>query len=144
MLKKIAFAFLLFAPCAASAQERCVPQLEPLEEADGPTIGYDTVAEALAAVRSDPSSRVVMDFDWLVIEVGKIGQPDYALWNFSPPSHPAHPAAVKRTIHMREGQLVVDMDVACEAEKPDCDRMVREFQAITERFQHALNASHEP
>jgi hypothetical protein len=139
MFNKIALLALLSLPCAALAQEGS-PRPASLEESDSPTIGYNTVAEALAAVRANPNSRVVADWDWTTLEIGKIGQPEYALWSFSPPSHPAHPSAVKRTVYVREGQVVVDMDVACEAAGPVCDQMVRDFQTLNLKFQKALNA----
>jgi len=139
MFNKIALLAFLALAGAAFAQVEAPPPA-PLGESDEPTIGYASVAEALAAVRAHPKARMLTDWDWTTYQVGRAGQPDYALWSFSSPSHPAHPSAVKRTVYVREGQAVVDMDVRCEAAKPACDQMVRDFQALNVKFQQALNA----
>lgn len=132
----------LIAPAVAFAQDAAAP--EPLQEADGPTIGYDTVAHALAAVKADPKARVVSDWAWTTYEIGTFGQPGYVLWSFSPADHPAHQSAVKRTVALRDGRVIIDMDVAWEAAKPACDQMVRDFEALTVALQNALDAPHAP
>ncbi len=139
-MKKIAQLFFLLASFPGLAQSLAPkPELPPIEESSTPTIGYDSVDEALAAVRANPRARVLADWDWLTIQVGKAGEPDYALWAFSKPSHPSHPSAVKRTISMREGRVVVDMDVKCDAESAACEDMIRVFQLGNLKLQNALN-----
>ena len=53
-------------------------------------------------------------------------------------------AAVKRVFVERSGQVVIDMDVSCEAAKPKCDQLVRDFMTLNERMQKAFNTPAKP
>lgn len=131
MLKKIILLSLLLVTLPVMAEKKA-PKPKPIPEADGPTIGYNTVAEAMAALRKDPTVHLVSDMDWTIFRIGGPGQPTYVLWNFTPAGHPAHPTAVKRTLYERDGQLVIDMDIACEARKSACEKVVRDFMAAND------------
>ncbi|HTJ97546.1 MAG TPA: hypothetical protein VL381_08760 [Rhodocyclaceae bacterium] len=134
MLKKFILLFLMLASFSVMAEKK-VPKPKPILEADGPTIGYKTVAEALAAVSNDPAAHFVGELGWKVYSIGGPGQPTYILWNFSLADHPAHPTAIKRTLYEKDGQLVIDMDVACEARKTTtCEKIVREFMAVNDNM----------
>ncbi|MEN3109659.1 hypothetical protein ACFONG_14260 [Uliginosibacterium paludis] len=137
-MKTIAALFGLLTTFSAIAQPAAAP-LPPIEKADESTIGYQSVDEALAAVRADPRARARADRDWLVFEVSRLGQPDHALWYFSTPAQASHPSAIKRTIRVREGQAVIDMDVKCDAAEEACLNMIRDFQQINLQYQNMLN-----
>lgn len=132
-------ATLIFAAGAAQAEK---PASKPasLGEIEGSAIGYASVAEALAAVKRDPAAKELFSGDGTVIQIGKVGQSNYALWNFVSPSHLAYPSAVKRVFVERSGQVVIDMDVSCEAAKPKCDQLVRDFMTLNEGMQKAFNS----
>ena len=100
---------------------------EPLPEAGHSTIGYETVAEALAALRAKPGVQVTEQPDgWIVVIDGR------AVWSFPPDGHAAYPSAVRREAVERDGQVFIDMSVHCEAEKVPCDQLVREFTKMNE------------
>lgn len=136
-------AAIILALGSAQAEKRA-PSPASLGEIEGSAIGYASVAEALAAVKRDPAAKELFSGDGTVIQIGKVGQPNYALWNFVSPSHPAYPAAVKRVFVERSGQVVIDMDVSCEAAKPKCDQLVRDFMTLNERMQKAFNTPAKP
>jgi len=139
MTKTLAILTLLYSLAGAALAQASAAASSPLGESSERTIGYNTMAEALAAVRAHPKARLVSDLDWTTYQISKLGQPDYELWTFSPASHAAHPSAVKRTVREQAGKIVVDMDVACDAPKPACDEMVRSFIEMNAKFQQSLN-----
>ena len=117
-------------PPAASAP----PPATPTPLAPGDAIGYATVAEARAAInqRKDVTSRE--DDGWLIVA----DQPAGAFWSFTPPDDAANPAVIKRTIHEKEGKVSVAMATLCEAPKPACDNLVRQFEDLNERMRADL------
>jgi hypothetical protein len=60
------------------------------------------------------------------------------LWSFTPSGHPAHPAAVRRTVIRQGDDIGVKMAVHCEATKAACDRLVADFKALNERMREDL------
>lgn len=115
-------ALALLIPLLAAAEE-------PLPEAGHSTIGYETVAEALAALKAKPGAEVSETPDgWTVIRDGS------ALWSFTPDGHAAHPSAVKREPVTSDGKTVLNMTVLCQAEKIPCDDLVREFTRMNEEL----------
>ena len=137
-------AILIFAASATHAEKPAPKPASSLGEIEGSAIGYASVAEALTAVKRDPAAREMFSGDGTVIQIGKIGQPNYALWTFVSPSHSAYPSAVKRVFVERSGQIVIDMDVKCEAAKPKCDQLVREFMTLNDRMVKAFNTPPKP
>ncbi len=77
--------------------------------------------------------------DRWVFGLAGIGQPGHALWSFGTLSQTSHPFAVKRILNVREGQIVIDMDVKCGAPEEACLKMIREFQASNIQYQTMLN-----
>ena len=121
MIKRFA-ALALLLPAFAGAEEPA-----PLPEAEKSTIGYATVADALAALKLKPGVKVSATADgWTVFAEGT------ALWSFTPEGHPAHPSAVRREPVERDGKVVIEMAVLCEAGKEPCDQLVRDFTILNE------------
>ena len=121
-LMQAALALLL--PAFAGAQD-----LAPPVESGKSTIGYETVAEALAALEAKPGVTVRDEADgWTVVGDGR------ALWSFTPEGHPAHPSAAKREAVERDGQIVIEMAVLCQAGKEPCDQLVRDFATLNDRI----------
>lgn len=94
------------------------------------SIGYPTVEEALKDLRSRPdlSDRIVVRRGWthVVIEHGR----DKTLWSFTPETHPAYPAAIKREILNKDGTVYIRMNILCEADKHECDALVEEYEQV--------------
>lgn len=129
---KTMFAVLALAFGAAD----CPAQTEaPLQEAPkgAQVIGYASVADALAALKAKPGADVtVTEPDgWTVVSEPA---PVYSIWSFTPKGHYAHPAVIKRSLKEENGQVRVAMTARCEADKPSCDRLMREFQQLNEKM----------
>lgn len=103
-------------------------------------IGFATVAAALDALKARSDVTVSDRGGWTIIE----DRAAKAFWSFTPLGHPAHPAAVKRTIVSRDGNLAIEMGVLCQAAKPACDRLVAEFQQLNEQMGQSTRANPPP
>jgi hypothetical protein len=107
----------------------------PVHAQDAPagaasSIGYKTVAEALAAVPGKPGAQVtVMPNGWTVVS---FDSPEYAIWSFTPAGHYAHPAAVRRAVVVENGMVRVRTAALCQAAKDPCDRLMAEFAKLNE------------
>jgi hypothetical protein len=110
---------------------------EEIKESPNNEIGYPTVAEALEALRSRPDVRISQQGGWTIIS-----EPASTVWSFTPPEHPAHPSAVKRSIFLRDGSTYIDMKVRCEASKAACDKLVADFQLLNQRMAESMAGPH--
>ncbi|MET3117108.1 hypothetical protein AAKU64_001321 [Undibacterium sp. GrIS 1.8] len=88
--------------------------------------GFKTVASALEAVNAKPDVSVNTTPDaWTIITEAD----GMTIWSFTPPTYPAYPAVVKRTLKNRSnGDLYVEMGVLCEAKKTICNKLVKDFE----------------
>ncbi|MBL6853697.1 MAG: DUF4019 domain-containing protein, partial [Alphaproteobacteria bacterium] len=110
----------------ANLSAHCPNYQSPLPEAAGPTIGYPSVAAALAALHAKPGVTFSTQDGWTVAE----DDAEKTLWSFTPPGDVAYPAAVKRHLVEKDGAVYVEMAVQCEAAKPACDNLVRVFSRM--------------
>jgi hypothetical protein len=110
-------------PLAAFAQE-------------GRGIGYPTVAAALEALRARSDVNISVQGGWTIVDDRSAN----ALWSFTPPNHPAHPAAVKRTIVSRDGGIGIDMTALCQAVKAACDNLMAEFKELNKRMSQSMRS----
>lgn len=110
---------------AAASLPACANRSEepPLPEVSRSSVGYDTVAAALAALRSRPNVVFTTENGWLIAT----DEAAYTIWSFAPQSYPVYPAVVKRQIIPEGAGSVIQMSVLCEASKPACDNLVRTF-----------------
>lgn len=65
------------------------------------------------------------------------------MWNFTPPNHPAHPAAVKRMLWEEHGELLQEMRVLCQAGKDACDELVADFQELNDQMREYMRRKSE-
>src|SRR5258708_16781727 len=110
-------------PLAALAQE-------------GRGIGYSTVAGALEALRGRNDVKISVQGGWTIVEDRSAN----TFWSFTPSNHPAHPAAVKRTIVSREGGIVIEMTALCQASKAACDKLIAEFKDLNETMRESMRS----
>jgi hypothetical protein len=87
---------------------------------------YPTAAAALDAIRAKSGVKISVQSGWTVIE----DRSTLSIWSFTPPGHPAHPAAIHRKVVQQGDNLFIKMNVLCEAPKSACDAMVAEFQNL--------------
>ena len=111
---------------------------EEIKESPSNEIGYATVADALAALRSRPGVQISQQGGWTIINEAASS----TLWSFTPPEHPAHPSAVKRSIVLKGGSTYIDMKVLCEASKSACDKLVADFQQLNQRMVQSIQGRH--
>lgn len=100
------------------------PMSKPLPEAPQSTVGFESVAEALKALRSKPGLVFTTENGWLIAT----DEANYTIWSFAPKDYAAYPAMVKRqVIPLGQSQSRIEMSVHCEATKEACDALVRTF-----------------
>ncbi len=93
-------------------------------------IGYATVAEARAALATKAGATVTDTAEgWRIVVEG----PPPVVWSFTPAGHAAFPSVVRRAAVERDGGVAIDMSVLCEAARPACEQLVRDFQAMNKR-----------
>src|SRR5215831_1780765 len=100
----------------------------------GRGIGYPTVAAALDALKARSDVNISVQGGWTIVD----DRAASTVWSFTPPNHPAHPAAVKRAVVSRDGKVFVDMTALCQASKAACDRLMAEFNELNERMAQSM------
>lgn len=88
-------------------------------------LGYSSVSEALRSVKVKPevNVRVTTRGQWTVID-----EPDGAThWLFSPPGHPAHPAAYKLVSEVATGGVQIRSSALCEGDAGACQETLLWF-----------------
>jgi hypothetical protein len=128
----IAIFALLSVMVCASAQ-----QITPNTDAKGrtPSIGYPTVAAAFDALRAKSNVNISNQGGWTIVD----DRDDQTIWSFTPANHPAHPAVIKRIIVQKGDGIFIDMSALCHAEKPACDKLVAEFQALNDKIRESFS-----
>ena len=137
MLSRSVITVSLMIVFAAQAQQS---PSAPQPDGSQPTIGYGSVQEALAALRSKPGIEELERDGWVLFQ-DRESEKSMTLWSFAPPTYTAYPSAVKRTVFEREGTVQIEMKVLCEATKEACDQLVREFQELTDRMKQEFNSA---
>lgn len=102
------------------------------------SIGYGSVADAMAALRADPAAQIDVQQGWTIVSQEKDGH--LVLWSFTPKGHPAHPAAVKRTTYEKDGVVYIDMDALCQSDKTSCDELIEQFRRLNEQIRRSLES----
>ncbi|MEQ8357240.1 MAG: hypothetical protein RH942_17025 [Kiloniellaceae bacterium] len=129
--KRILPKFLALAPVFWTA-----PALA--EEAKSP-IGYASVAEALEALRSDPTATESTQQGWILF----VRAQGLEFWSFTPESHPAHPSAAKRTAHKDlKGGWAVETRLLCQADKASCDALAEDYRQLDARMKANIRKRH--
>lgn len=121
-LAPLLLAMAALAPQAAADYKQS--SIGERQEGDTSAVGYETVAEALAALSEKPgASRRVTREGWIEIEDVEKN----VLWSFVPENHPAYPAVARRTTSGRGLAVQIDMSGVCEAEKSACEKLMKEL-----------------
>jgi hypothetical protein len=103
-------------------------------EAKSSTIGYPTVAAALADLRTKPDVEVSVQNGWTIA----VDKSHFTIWSFAPQGNPAYPSVVRRAAVQTATGVNMKMDVLCEASKNACDQLMLDFQALNQRAQGSL------
>src|SRR5262249_41816615 len=98
--------------------------------------GPPTVAATLAELRAKAGVTVAEQAGWTVIQDG------LTMYSFTPAGHPAHPAAVRRTVFREaDGAWSLKMSILCEAAQPACDKLAADFQELNNKMREDLARS---
>ena len=104
----------------------CARTAHPAQGADSPSkpettsIGYSSVAEAIAALKGKPGVKFRTQEGMTIAE--DFGGSSPTSWIFFPPTHPAYPSAIKRFVTNTANGAVMETRVRCEASKEVCDK----------------------
>jgi hypothetical protein len=100
-------------------------------------IGFKTVAEALETLKAIPGARVSVTKpdSWVIIsEPGGM-----VVWSFTPQTHPAYPAVVRRAVVVGSDNMArLEMSGLCQAEKAPCDKLMAEFRELNDNAARAV------
>lgn len=121
-------------PVFAQAEQRSNSSEPPVRSG----IGYATVAEALAALKAKPGVQIEVTKPdaWTIVN-----EPGDVQWSFTPSSHSAYPAVVRRALKVNaEGGLYIEMSALCQAEKAPCDKLLEDFKELNERMRQSVRA----
>lgn len=97
-------------------------------------IGYPSASAALEELKARADVTIAEEGGWTTAD----DKPNRTLWSFTMPGHPAHPAAVRRTVVMENGQLSIKMNALCQAKREACDSMLEEFRSMNTALQQSL------
>ena len=122
-MRRLALAAMFFILLSGLTARAAPPAPAPLPEAPNSTIGYPTVAAALAALRSRPGVQFTNENGWTIAT----DEAAYTIWSFAPTDYPAFPAVVRRQVVTRGATTGIEMTILCEASKAACDDLVRVF-----------------
>lgn len=95
---------------------------------------YPSVAAALESIRTKSGAKITMQSGWTVIQ----DEATTTVWSFTPPSHPAYPAALRRSVVEQDGSLVVKSDAMCEAAKAACEQLMADVRDLDNRMSEAI------
>jgi hypothetical protein len=123
-------AFMTIVPAILVATCACAQPAQSPADARAPAEEYPSVAAALEAIRTKSGVKVTIQSGWTVVQ----DEANATVWSFTPPTHPAYPAALRRSIVEHDGAFVVKSDAMCEAEKPACDQLMAEVHELDNRM----------
>lgn len=130
--------FLLPAMLAASAFAQSELQATTPAASSPSAIGYATVADALSDLKAKPGVRIEVTKPdaWVIAH-----EPGDVQWSFTPSTHKAYPAVVRRAIKVNaEGGVYIEMSALCQAEKSSCDKLLEDFKELNDRIRQSVRA----
>ena len=98
------------------------------------SIGYPSVAAALADLHSKPEVKFSIQNGWTVAE----DRSHSSFWSFPPEGDPAYPSAVKRIVVQTAAGINLEMKVLCQSTQAACDKLVADFNALNERMRDSF------
>ena len=104
----------------------------PSFSSENSSIGYETVDIALQAMKNKEGTKLSIQGGWTIIEDKE--DSNMVLWSFTPESHDAHPAAIKRKVLEKNQAIYIQMSALCQAKKADCDKLMQEFELLNKNI----------
>ena len=100
------------------------------------SIGYSSVAAALADLHSKPEVKFSIQNGWTIAE----DRSHSSFWSFPPVGDPAYPTAVKRIVVQTGVGINLEMKVLCQATQAACDKLVADFNALNEQMRNSFKS----
>ncbi|WP_252372461.1 hypothetical protein, partial [Alteromonas stellipolaris] len=104
----------------------------PSSANENSSIGYKTVDLALQALKNKDGTNLSIQGGWTIIEDTE--ESNLVLWSFTPETHAAHPAAIKRKVLEKNQAIHIQMSALCQAKKADCDKLMKEFEQLNKNI----------
>ncbi|KTF18379.1 hypothetical protein [Pseudoalteromonas sp. H105] len=101
----------------------------------GQVFGYNTVLEALEALKLDPQAEISESEGWVIVN----DNTNKALWSFAPKDHPSYPSVVRRAVVEKDGQVGITTQVKCAAKRKICDSLVKDFMELNQKVKSEVN-----
>jgi biopolymer transport protein ExbD len=118
------YAISAFLLCAISFSARPAEQSAKPVITEGSNIGYATVADALATLKS----QGFMAVPGLNGDVSFVGPDDRTTWTFAGKDDPAYPSAVRYVYTRSDGALHEEFTILCEASAERCEKLRSDIQ----------------
>jgi hypothetical protein len=129
---------LLLAVFAQVALAQSEPPASAPAAVSATGIGYSTVQDALVALKATPGVQVdiTKPDGWVIVN-----EPGNVQWSFTPRTHAAYPAVVRRAIKVNAtGEVYIEMSALCQADKTPCDKLVEDFKGLNEQIRKSISA----
>jgi len=97
-------------------------------------LDYPSAEAALASLKARGDVTLSVEGGWTIAD----DKANRTLWSFTHPGHPAHPAAVRRTVVVENGQASIKMSALCQARQQACDDMLEEFRRMNQALEQSL------
>lgn len=96
----------------------------------------DPVELQTAIAERDKLPEVFRDDNYVAFQ----DKETWAMWTFTLPTHPAHPAVVCRR-PVREGDsITLDMVINCQGDEKSCAQLDQDFRALNAKMAREMNA----
>ena len=100
------------------------------KEAEGQVFGYNTVLEALEALKKDPNSKVNYSQGWIIVT----DNTNKVLWSFVTQEHPSYPSVVRRAVVEEDNQIRIITEIRCSSTRAICDSLVNDFIILNQKI----------
>lgn len=95
-------------------------------------VNFSSVSTVLESLKKQPSANVNKQGGWEIVSLIENG--NHAIWFFAPLDHAAYPALIKKTIRVKGKGIETEITTLCEASKPKCDSLIKQFKAMSEVY----------
>ena len=96
------------------------------------TIDFSSVSTILQSVKEQSSATVSKQAGWEIVSLDE--GDNHVIWFFAPLDHAAYPALIKKTIRVKGKGTVTETNTLCEASKPKCDSLIKQFRAMSDVY----------
>jgi hypothetical protein len=127
----VVFIFLLTG-CATTENEKLGYNGVKKSSSDSPG-----VLQTLESLKSNPDATFRNTNGWTIINIDN--DEEKSIYSFTPESHAAYPAIVKREIIEKEGAIHIEMTAKCGATKAICDELVQQFAVLNDKIRQSYH-----